>query len=219
MCHRAVLNDHQSLLPPPNADLRPVPHAPLLLLHVCSEKKDAMMTSVSRKPMYHANRPMTFAVGTVLAWLFTGCDAASPKASALPPTRDQIPSTVALAGGTFEFGFALGRLRTTVSTPAFSITKTPVTVGQYKECVAASACSAPSVATGLCASQATRDVQGATYGAHASMDNLPVTCAYPQQAIAYCKWVGGALPTIEEWHYAARGAMVQRYAVSPLWPA
>jgi hypothetical protein len=30
--------------------------------------------------------------------------------------------------------------------------------------------------------------------------------------MAYCAWLGGDLPTVEQWHHAARGASVQRYA-------
>jgi hypothetical protein len=39
-----------------------------------------------------------------------------------------------------------------------------------------------------------------------------VTCVTPRQAVEYCGWVGGTLPTIEQWVYAARGPSIQQFA-------
>jgi hypothetical protein len=55
-------------------------------------------------------------------------------------------------------------------------------------------------------------VTGKTYDTSPSAAGLPVTCATPRQAAEYCAWVGGKLPTLEQWAYAARGPSVLPFA-------
>jgi hypothetical protein len=127
-----------------------------------------------------------------------------------PP--DEIPESVSIPGGQFQFGFAVDRKTSSVSISPFAISKTPTTVGQYTQCVAAGACSAPSLSTAACRGSGAPAVMGATYDASPDADRLPVTCATPSQTVEYCAWVGGSLPTVEQWIYAARGPTVQQFS-------
>jgi hypothetical protein len=127
---------------------------------------------------------------------------------------DEIPAWAAIAGASYEFGFVTGRLRVPVTVDAFSISVTPITVGQYKECIAAGACTAPLLTVPSAPSCRTRTlvIEGSTFDESKAADALPVTCVTPRQAVAYCAWIGGKLPTMEEWVYAARGSTVQQFA-------
>ena len=145
-------------------------------------------------------------------WIFVGsvvlaaCSESGPR----PPNADERPPTITLETSTVTSGFALGKIRAQHDVGAFRITKAPVTVGQYKQCVAVGACGAPALRGGGCDSApAPRSVDGATY----SLDpDLPVTCMTPTQAAGYCRWQGGSLPTESEWLLAARGSAPRRYA-------
>lgn len=153
-----------------------------------------------------------------MRWLAVGaCAVALVAASCTERTAPraapgQVPDTVTVPGASFEFGFAMSRRTSSVSTGAFAITRTPITVGQYKECVAGGGCSAPRLDTPACRAPRVPVVEGKTYDASPSANGLPMTCVSTRQAVDYCDWVGGTLPTVEQWVYAARGATVQEFA-------
>ncbi len=75
----------------------------------------------------------------------------------------------------------------------FSISKSEVTVGQYRKCVDAGACTTP---TGRSSSEY------CNWG-HSGREDHPVNCVDWFQASAFAKWAGARLPTGEEWTYAA----------------
>lgn len=77
-----------------------------------------------------------------------------------------------------------------VTVSDFDLDRTEVTVASYARCVAASACSPPSFPPG---------------DARYDRPTLPVTHVRWDDAVAYCAWVGGRLPTEAEWEHAARG--------------
>ena len=45
----------------------------------------------------------------------------------------------------------------------------------------------------------------------AGRDNHPVNCIDVTRAAAYCAALGGRLPTVEEWQFAARGPTPRTY--------
>jgi formylglycine-generating enzyme required for sulfatase activity len=77
-----------------------------------------------------------------------------------------------------------------VSLSTFALDRTEVTVAQYDRCVSAAACEAP---------------EGLSYGERFDQPNYPVTHVRWDDAVAYCRWTGGRLPTEAEWEYSARG--------------
>ena len=85
-----------------------------------------------------------------------------------------------------------------VSLSAFAVDQTEVTVERWSRCEADGACEA----LPLCQSEA--EVEDGS--------QLPVVCATWQQAVDFCAWAGGRLPTEAEWEKAARGED------APTWP-
>ncbi|MFH1463482.1 MAG: bifunctional serine/threonine-protein kinase/formylglycine-generating enzyme family protein [Pseudomonadota bacterium] len=70
----------------------------------------------------------------------------------------------------------------------FALSEAEVTVRQFRACVEAGACTEP----GPCH-------WGAPAWGQASQPDAPMNCVERQQAAAYAAWVGGRLPSDEEW--------------------
>ena len=75
----------------------------------------------------------------------------------------------------------------------FSISKTEVTVGQYRQCVEAGVCKPP----------ADKSVNRYCNWGHSGREDHPVNCVNWYQARVFAEWAGGRLPTGEEWTHAA----------------
>lgn len=110
---------------------------------------------------------------------------------------------VSVAAGETSVGFSHGTARVAEKTLAFKISKSPITKKQYEKCEKAGICKAPKVDECSDPALAKASIKG-------SEDNA-VVCVGQENAEAYCKWVGGRLPTLGEWMRAARGASVQTY--------
>ena len=109
---------------------------------------------------------------------------------------------VPIEGGSFEMGsvaWSDERPVHRVAVASFEMTRTEITVAQYRECVDAGACTAPS--------------GGGPYENwnQSGFDDRPVNAVGWGQAVAFCRYIGGRLPTESEWEYAARGDQNRTY--------
>ncbi len=82
----------------------------------------------------------------------------------------------------------------------YYISKTEVTVGQYRKCYNAGVCTILELS------------QGCNWDYFdTSKDNYPMNCINWEEARTFAKWVGGDLPSTVQWEYAARsqGLIIQ----------
>jgi len=105
---------------------------------------------------------------------------------------------IRLAGGRFHYGCEPGDTECSNEKPgrdatvgAFWLGKTEVTVNAWARCVSAGACVA--TLTG-----------GACNWGKSGRGSHPVNCVDSSETEAFCKWLGGRLPTTEEWEFAAK---------------
>lgn len=142
-------------------------------------------------------------------WL-AGCNSVD-RTTVLGTTDDTTGATPApsglnepltmIAASTVVSGFKHGRLRRDIDVAGFSISKHPITVGQYSACMDASACTKPAHdCTNL----------GGTESPGTAGD--AALCVGEDNARAYCAWSGGRLPALSEWLLAARGRSPQRFS-------
>ena len=135
-----------------------------------------------------------------------------PQSAPAAAPANEIPKSVSVAGGQLVSGTARGLLRANSTVSAFTISQYPTTVAEYRECVAAGACSEPASRHAECIAPGPRTyLDRATYDLKGG-ESLPVTCALLEQARSYCQWVGGDLPTMAQWELAVRGNQPAEFA-------
>jgi len=177
----------------------------------CGEGEPMAGTPMAGTPM--AGTPMA---GTPMA----GTPMAGTPMAGTPMTNDCDGSVdedcisaelefVNIPGGAFEMGSTASSDEQpihTVTIPRFEITRTEVTVAQYRACVDAGVCSLPNTNYSTCAWSNNTGTK----------ENHPINCVDWGQARTFAKWIGSDvdLPTEAEWEYAARGGQDYLYSGS-----
>ena len=103
---------------------------------------------------------------------------------------------VSITGGPFSMGTDEGEAVEApphdVTLGDFEIARTETTVGQYRACVDAGACTAPTITDERCNWDSGRG------------HDHPQNCLLWREAHAFCAFVGGRLPSEAEWEFAAQ---------------
>ncbi len=94
--------------------------------------------------------------------------------------------------------------RHTVHLTSYALSRFPVTVGEYRQCIEDGGCGRP--VAELC------HVDGSYLVGEPNIDNPlrtnhPVNCINRYQALEFCHWAGGTLPSEAQWEYGAVGPM------------
>lgn len=85
---------------------------------------------------------------------------------------------------------------------SFNMMKTEVTVNMYKNCVD----------SGICKEPDDRAVNESCNWGYPERGDHPINCVDWYQAVTYCQFIGGRLPSAAEWEYAAKSAgRTQKY--------
>ncbi len=117
------------------------------------------------------------------------------KSSNTRPSNSTVVKWITVPGGVFMMGSTTGysdeRPVHKVRLRSFQLSKTEVTVAQYRKCVMSRYCTKPFSGSFCNWSKSGRE-------------DHPVNCVDWFQARRFAKWVGGRLPTESEWEYAAR---------------
>lgn len=103
-----------------------------------------------------------------------------------------------------------------ISLKTFWIDRKEVTLGDYNACVSEGKCEAISFKD--CKVYTPQGLQIALrVPKHLQLPDQPVTCVTRAQAQAYCAFVGGGLPTHDQWEKAARGVEGQLFPWGTTW--
>lgn len=137
-----------------------------------------------------------------LLWVVGGAVLIAVSLAVVARTRASTQARVRVAAADFELGARDGeadeRPPHRVHVAAFAIDRREVSVADYAECVKRGGCSAAGTFHERCVGQG-KD------------GNLPVNCVTYQQAVRYCAFRKGRLPSEAEWEFAARRGEARVY--------
>ncbi len=106
---------------------------------------------------------------------------------------------ILISGGSFMMGSDVGSSDEkpvhSVKVRNFFLSRTEVTVGQYRKCVDANVCSKP---------YNNHDIKEYCNWEYSDRENHPINCVNWNQARTFARWVGGDLPSEAQWEYASR---------------
>lgn len=138
-----------------------------------------------------------------LACVVWGCgkEESPYEAGTLPATATAIGELQSIPAANVTLGFHSGRLRDELPVAGFRISRFPVVQSQYKQCVAAGACSADA-----------DECWGIENSGGLPEAEVVASCVGVANAEAFCAWVGARLPTVAEWMLASRGPAVSRFS-------
>jgi formylglycine-generating enzyme required for sulfatase activity len=145
-----------------------------------------------------------------------------PAALAAPPAAAVLaPAALPAAPVACPEGAALLSRPATRDAPArsYCLDRYEVTAGAYAQCVSAGQCAAPrreSALPEVALSPGARRRTAAAFAAQcnsgaAGRGQHPMNCVSYEEAEAYCAWRGGALPSEDDWDFAAAGARGRPY--------
>ena len=132
--------------------------------------------------------------------------AASAAALTIKPGRGSCPQGMMhVPAAKFQRGNpgGAGGERREVALAGYCIDTTEVTVKAFAACVAAKGCSARPRTAAIADSKVQQ--RASWFCNQDDRPDHPVSCVDWQDAVAFCKWEGKRLPTVEEWLYAAQG--------------
>jgi formylglycine-generating enzyme required for sulfatase activity len=110
--------------------------------------------------------------------------------------------TLPIPGGSFQMG-SKGEAPPVhpVTLAPYCMDRTEVTLKAYRECWSASACSQP---IRVPADESEGQLAGCNWDDN-DREEHPINCVTFEQAVSFCLFVDGRLPTEAEWEFAARG--------------
>jgi formylglycine-generating enzyme required for sulfatase activity len=98
-----------------------------------------------------------------------------------------------------------------VNVADFCIQKAEVTLADYQACVDARACLGAYRDVDDDRATPTTNRSALCSARHPEHPDSPMNCVDWRMADHYCRWLGGRLPTEQEWEYAARGTDARNY--------
>ncbi|MDX2054201.1 MAG: SUMF1/EgtB/PvdO family nonheme iron enzyme [Polyangiaceae bacterium] len=115
-----------------------------------------------------------------------------------PPVPPGLAGETVTVSGPVTIGFTTGHLRAEAHVDTVRISKYPVTVAQFEQCVKAGVC------------QAVSQLGCGTTDASPSKQAMAL-CVGQENAEQYCAWQGARLPRLREWLLASRGSKPARF--------